>query len=428
MKFCCQRQTVFNCFSFCLLKLTSKGKIVENSPAEKCQRLSVGDRILAVNGIAITHMNHIEIVKLIKESGQSITLTIGSPFLVDGPNHHHHHHLHNQQQQQSSNAYHSPLLVTCNELVSPPPPPPPPPHLMNHSQSSHFMQQQQQQKQQQHNGTMRPPYSQSISPNLMTPPQPTQVASTASSSLGSLGGGSGGGGSGSGLLVNKPTPALTINHNEYHVIELRKHATSGFGFSIRGGKEFHIPLFVLKLAECGVAALDARLRVGDQILEINGVDAHGMTHAEAIERIKASGNAVTLLIRRTGLPPPSITDIITVNSNLAAAAAATSSSSTVSGGSSLSAHQHYQSQQQQQQQQQHLLASSMSNNNLMCGNGGSGIGFETLNGGSGLSNGYQMQLRSKSPYVAAQQQQQQQQQQQPVKHFNSSGTLINRNY
>ena len=37
-------------------------------------------------------MNHIEIVKLIKESGNSITLTIGSPFidLVDNGNIHMH--------------------------------------------------------------------------------------------------------------------------------------------------------------------------------------------------------------------------------------------------------------------------------------------------------------------------------------------------
>ena len=39
-----------------------------------------------MNGINITQMNHIEIVKLIKESGNSITLTIGSPFTSDNNN------------------------------------------------------------------------------------------------------------------------------------------------------------------------------------------------------------------------------------------------------------------------------------------------------------------------------------------------------
>ena len=52
---------------------------MENSPADKCGKLSIGDRILAVNNINITQMNHVDIVKLIKESGNSITLTIGPP-------------------------------------------------------------------------------------------------------------------------------------------------------------------------------------------------------------------------------------------------------------------------------------------------------------------------------------------------------------
>ena len=99
------------------------------------------------------------------------------------------------------------------------------------------------------------------------------------------------------------------------MIELRKHSNTGFGFSIRGGKEFNIPIFVLKLADAGPASLDGRLRVGDQILEINGSDAYNMSHNEAIERIKIGGNIVSLLVRRTGLPPPSITDIIAASNN-----------------------------------------------------------------------------------------------------------------
>ncbi len=126
------------------------------------------------------------------------------------------------------------------------------------------------------------------------------------------------------------------------MIELRKHQTGGFGFSIRGGKEFNIPLFVLKLADQGPAALDGRLEVGDQILEINGFDAYNMTHSEAIERIKSSGNSVTLLIRRTGMPPPSITDIIAANASAAVVNA----------------------QQQQIQQQQQQLVPSISSSNL----------------------------------------------------------------
>lgn len=178
------------------------------------------------------------------------------------------------------------------------------------------------------------------------------------------------------------------------MIELRKHQSNGFGFSIRGGKEFNIPLFVLKLAEYGPAAVDGRLQVGDQILEINGFDAYLMTHSEAIEIIKSGGNVVNLVIRRTGLPPPSITDIIAANSTAAVASAQ---------------HQQQHQQQQQQQQTQPQLVPSVSTTNL------------NLNNEIGQAH----HLRSKSPYLNQSYQIQQQHQ---VKHFNSSGTLINRNF
>ena len=55
------------------------GRIIENSPAERCGRLHIGDRIMAVNGVDITHMHHEDIVNLIKESGYTVVLTIGPP-------------------------------------------------------------------------------------------------------------------------------------------------------------------------------------------------------------------------------------------------------------------------------------------------------------------------------------------------------------
>lgn len=224
-------------FGFVIISTVNKngpsiGKIVENSPAERSKRLSIGDRILAVNSISITHMNHIEIVKLIKESGNSITLTIGHP-LNSTP----------QQQQQVE------------------------------QENNFFM----------HNDNFNTGYQNGQSSSNIT--------LTSNSRLG-------------GRQYSSPQQQTTkaiINQNEYHVIELRKQHQSGFGFSIRGGKEFNIPLFVLKLAELGPALLDGRLQIGDQILEINSCDAYQMTHNQAIERIKAGGSMVTLLIRRTGL-------------------------------------------------------------------------------------------------------------------------------
>lgn len=48
---------------------------------------------------------------------------------------------------------------------------------------------------------------------------------------------------------------------QYHAIELNR-GSRGFGFSIRGGREFsNMALFVLQIAENGPAALDGHLKV-----------------------------------------------------------------------------------------------------------------------------------------------------------------------
>lgn len=52
------------------------GRIIEGSPADRCGKLKVGDRILAVNSQSIVNMPHADIVKLIKDAGLSVTLRI----------------------------------------------------------------------------------------------------------------------------------------------------------------------------------------------------------------------------------------------------------------------------------------------------------------------------------------------------------------
>uniref|UniRef100_A0A8C6PP70 Membrane-associated guanylate kinase, WW and PDZ domain-containing protein 2 n=1 Tax=Nothobranchius furzeri TaxID=105023 RepID=A0A8C6PP70_NOTFU len=90
---------------------------------------------------------------------------------------------------------------------------------------------------------------------------------------------------------------------DYFTVELEK-STKGFGFSIRGGREYSMDLFVLRLAEDGPAIRNGRMRVGDQIIEINGDSTRDMTHARAIELIKAGGRRVRLLLKRgTGQVP-----------------------------------------------------------------------------------------------------------------------------
>uniref|UniRef100_A0A672Q229 Membrane associated guanylate kinase, WW and PDZ domain containing 3 n=1 Tax=Sinocyclocheilus grahami TaxID=75366 RepID=A0A672Q229_SINGR len=75
----------------------------------------------------------------------------------------------------------------------------------------------------------------------------------------------------------------------------------GFGFSLRGGTEYNMGLYILRLAEDGPALQDGRIHVGDQVVEINGEQTQGISHTRAIELIQAGGNKVLLLLRPQAL-------------------------------------------------------------------------------------------------------------------------------
>lgn len=55
------------------------GQIQPGSPAARCGRLTVGDRVIAVNGTDILNLAHPDIIALIKDSGLSVRLTIAPP-------------------------------------------------------------------------------------------------------------------------------------------------------------------------------------------------------------------------------------------------------------------------------------------------------------------------------------------------------------
>jgi C-terminal processing protease CtpA/Prc len=71
-------------FGFVIISSASRagstiGRIIAGSPAERCGRLHIGDRILAVNRVDISSLHHGDIVNLIKDSGYSVVLTVGPP-------------------------------------------------------------------------------------------------------------------------------------------------------------------------------------------------------------------------------------------------------------------------------------------------------------------------------------------------------------
>uniref|UniRef100_A0A672RNT6 Membrane-associated guanylate kinase, WW and PDZ domain-containing protein 2 n=1 Tax=Sinocyclocheilus grahami TaxID=75366 RepID=A0A672RNT6_SINGR len=244
------------------------GRIIEGSPADHCGKLRVGDRILAVNNQSIVNMPHADIVKLIKDAGLSVTLRIIP--------------------QEETNSTPS---AGSSEKQSPMAQPSPvcQPSTVNQTGAAH------------------PPNS-TPQPNSAPQPGPIIYRSEVKARQDVK------------PDIRQPftdyrQPPVDYRHPpvadyrqmpqdfDYFTVDLEK-GMKGFGFSIRGGREYKMDLFVLRLAEDGPAIRNGRMRVGDQIIEINGESTRDMTHARAIELIKSGGRRVRLLLKRgTGQVP-----------------------------------------------------------------------------------------------------------------------------
>uniref|UniRef100_A0A9J8CQG0 Membrane-associated guanylate kinase, WW and PDZ domain-containing protein 1 n=1 Tax=Cyprinus carpio carpio TaxID=630221 RepID=A0A9J8CQG0_CYPCA len=274
------------------------GRIIEGSPADHCGKLKVGDRILAVNNQSIVNMPHADIVKLIKDAGLSVTLRIipqeGELITPSA----------GSSEKQSPMAQPSPVCQpsTVNQTGAAPPPnsttqPNSAPQLSSITYRSEVK------ARQDVKPDIRQPFTDYRQPpvDYRHPPvadyrQPPTLdyrhpplldyrqLSTDPRTF--------------------PLPDYRMPQDfDFFTVELEK-GMKGFGFSIRGGREYKMDLFVLRLAEDGPAIRNGRMRVGDQIIEINGESTRDMTHARAIELIKSGGRRVRLLLKRgTGQVP-----------------------------------------------------------------------------------------------------------------------------
>ncbi|CAM2107244.1 unnamed protein product [Caretta caretta] len=246
-------------FGFVILTTKSKpppgviphkiGRVIEGSPADQCGKLKVGDRISAVNGQSIIELSHDSIVQLIKDAGHMVTLTVVAEEEHRGPP------SGTNSAKQSPAPQHRPMGTTqANSATAD--------RGVTEDEAGREL-----------SNSYRLPW-----PEHKHLPQPdggvlSIVGSRHSQSLGC-------------------SP-----------VELER-GPRGFGFSLRGGKEYNMGLFILRLAEDGPAIKDGRIHVGDQIVEINGEPTQGITHTRAIELIQAGGNKVVLLLRPgTGLIP-----------------------------------------------------------------------------------------------------------------------------
>ncbi|XP_036938679.1 par-3 family cell polarity regulator alpha, b isoform X7 [Acanthopagrus latus] len=103
-------------------------------------------------------------------------------------------------------------------------------------------------------------------------------------------------------LTSTPTGGFTKKVGRRLNIQLKK-GPEGLGFSITsrdvpiGGSA---PIYVKNILPRGAAIQDGRLKAGDRLLEVNGVDLNGRTQEEVVSLLRATpmGGAVGLLVLR----------------------------------------------------------------------------------------------------------------------------------
>ncbi|XP_070709534.1 protein scribble homolog isoform X1 [Pempheris klunzingeri] len=95
---------------------------------------------------------------------------------------------------------------------------------------------------------------------------------------------------------------------EEHILNIQRQ-TGGLGISIAGGKG-STPykgddegIFISRVSEEGPAAR-AGVKVGDKLLEVNGVDLHEAEHHTAVEALRSSGATVSMTVLRERMVEP----------------------------------------------------------------------------------------------------------------------------
>ncbi|XP_072223012.1 membrane-associated guanylate kinase, WW and PDZ domain-containing protein 3-like isoform X2 [Leuresthes tenuis] len=87
------------------------------------------------------------------------------------------------------------------------------------------------------------------------------------------------------------------DESRFYNVALERGPT-GFGFSLRGGSEYNMGLYVLGLMDGGPAQRSNKIQVSDQLVEINGDSTAGMTHSQAVEQIRRGGQRIHLVLKK----------------------------------------------------------------------------------------------------------------------------------
>ncbi|XP_014996505.3 inaD-like protein isoform X4 [Macaca mulatta] len=214
-------------------------QVLEDSPAGKTNALKTGDKILEVSGVDLQNASHSEAVEAIKNAGNPVVFVVQSlsstPRVI--PN------VHNKADK-----------ITGNQN------------------------QDTQEKKEKRQGTAPPP---------MKLPPPYKARSDDSDENEE-----------DAFTHQKIRQRYADLPGELHIIELEKDK-NGLGLSLAGNKDrSRMSIFVVGINPEGPAATDGRMRIGDELLEINNQILYGRSHQNASAIIKTAPSKVKLVFIR----------------------------------------------------------------------------------------------------------------------------------
>uniref|UniRef100_A0A3Q0RXL8 PDZ domain containing 7 n=1 Tax=Amphilophus citrinellus TaxID=61819 RepID=A0A3Q0RXL8_AMPCI len=100
------------------------------------------------------------------------------------------------------------------------------------------------------------------------------------------------------ILINSPVDG---KDEDLHTITVDKSVDGKLGFSVRGGSEHGLSIFVSKV-EDNSAAEAAGLLVGDKLVEVNGISLESITMSSAV-KVLTGNNRLRMVVRRVGKVP-----------------------------------------------------------------------------------------------------------------------------
>ncbi|XP_029926756.1 tyrosine-protein phosphatase non-receptor type 13 [Myripristis murdjan] len=100
------------------------------------------------------------------------------------------------------------------------------------------------------------------------------------------------------------SPSISsLKTGEQLVVELKK-SSGSLGISVTGGINTNVrygSIYIKSLVPGGAAEQDGRIQIGDRLLEVDGSNLRGVTHKQAVECLKKTGEVVSLLLEREPL-------------------------------------------------------------------------------------------------------------------------------